>query len=896
MFWLLNGPLTADLVREQIRQMADRGCGGFFLHPMGERFRVRDFISGMEPAYLSDDYFDLVRIAVEEAGRLGLYAWLYDEGGWPSGTAQGLVLEGHPELAARVLRAGGTGEVIAEVSLGEQVIAFTREIVEGAVDHLNEDATRRFIEVTHERYAEAVGDHFGGTIPGIFTDETSIRGIVGTDMIPWTASMLEEFRSQRGFDLQASLPALFSADALGVDPAEHLSEAEIAALRCEFTELWTDLFEAAYFEPINRWCEEHGLIHTGHVGGEDNLPDHRRGFGHFFKTAGTLHAPGVDAIWRQIYPGEDNFAFPGFAASALAQRAWQEPGESPWHNLALSETFAVYGHSLRPEQMRWVADYQFALGINYICPMALYSHTGGGHWVGTMSHLGEGNPLWESFSSFAEHCAVMSTAIRESEPIVDVAVYYPIEAAWLGGEGMEAAWQSLREICASLQARQVAFDFIDARTLAAGEVAGGCLASAGQLYGTVIVPQTPIMSADVLSALADLRASGGRVALCGERPRMAAEFGGGEAFSEALGRVLQDAVEMDRAYAQRNMGGDDPRGLGMSLTFPLDGFTTAYLGPGGSAQFTDREVADGACLLVPPEEIARLAELLLLVVGRYELQLDSPQPDLMVSSRAAGEVGVHLLHNQGERAIEPKLMLTADEPRVVELRDSLTGEVRLLAVHREVSETTTFSLKLLPGASALITTCPIEGDPPIAPRKMALMAISTEVRAQSLEIVREHVITAEGDLQVREAAYVPAEVPADFHLQPLEELGLREFAGTVRYIIDLYVPTGNEGRTLFLDLGEAGCVVRAWLNGEELGESAWPPHLVEITEIAVEGINDLVVEVTTTLANQVARPEVVEWARAKGWANAYYERTLPWMQQSLRSGLVGPVRVLRQYR
>ncbi|MGC9320165.1 MAG: glycosyl hydrolase, partial [Armatimonadota bacterium] len=447
MFWLLNGRLTPDRIREQMRQMHDHGCGGFFLHPMGESFRLGDFIEGIEPPYLSKEYFEMVRVAVEEADRLGIYAWLYDEGGWPSGHAQGRVVEGHPDLRGRVLRVDGSGEVVAEVTLGGRTLRFTEDVGGYPVDTLNPDATERFIQLTHERYADAVGEYFGGTIPGIFTDEVAVGGEVGGDEVPWTSGMLEAFEGRRGFDLRPWLPVLFSDDALGLELAEQFSEEEIAAVRCEFSELWTDLFEEAYFLPINRWCAEHDLTHTGHVGGEDALPSHRRGFGHFFKTAGALHAPGIDAIWRQVFPGQGNFSFPQLAASALALQPEPGPAQPPWRGLVLSESFAVYGYSLTPQQMRWVADYQLLRGVNSIAPMALYYDTSRGRFIGTMSHLGEGNPLWGSFSSFADHCGTVSAAIRESRPMADVAVYYPIEAAWLRGEAMDNAWESLREVC-----------------------------------------------------------------------------------------------------------------------------------------------------------------------------------------------------------------------------------------------------------------------------------------------------------------------------------------------------------------------------------------------------------------------------------------------------------------
>ncbi len=892
MFWLLNGRLTPERMRDQIRQMHERGCGGFFLHPMGERFRLNDFIAGIDPPYLSDGYFAMIRLAVEAAAEHDMYAWLYDEGGWPSGTAQGRVVEGHPELRGRVLCVAGSGEVVAEVTVGERTLVFT--VADGyPVDTLNPAATARFIEVTHERYARTVGLHFGSTIPGMFTDEVAVGGQVGTDAIVWTPGMLEQFRERRGFDLTPLLPVLFSAEALGFDPAEHFDEATIAAVRCEFNELWTDLFREAYFEPINRWCAEHDLIHIGHVGGEDNLRDHPRGFGHFFKTAGALHAPGVDAIWRQVFPGKRDFGFPRLAESALVGRGEDARGHRPWRNLTISESFAVYGYSLTPEQMRWVADYQFVRGINYLAPMALYYETSGGRFIGTMSHLGRGNPLWDSFASFTDHCAVMSAAVRASDLIADVAVYYPIEAAWLGGEALAAAERSLRDVCVALDERQIGYDIIDARTLADAHVSAGVLETPGQLYGAVIVPATPVMAVRALMRLAELRDSGGRVAFCADVPTMPAELQGGDDFAAGRARLLAGAVEMDAAHARSEMGDDDARGLGPSFSFLFDGAATAMFGPRPAMSFSYEEAAEGACLLVSEEETGRLAELLLLVIGRYELQLDHSEPDLAMASRNAGEVAVHLLHNQGAREIHARLMLVSETPRVIEHWDTLAGEPAVIALHHEVNEPTYFELPLAPGGSALITTRPLRGEVEEPPKRLKLTVVGREVRAQGIEIVREVVITAAGELEVRENAYVPEQIPADFPLRPLEQQGLEHFSGTVRYVLDVYVPPSEVDERLYLDLGEVGCVARAWLNGVQLGESTWPPHRVEITGIPEAGGNELVVEVTNTLANQAAREDVVEMARERGWFNAYYRRTLPWMREERRSGLIGPVEVLR---
>ena len=92
LFWALNGKLEPDEMRRQIRLMKQMGLGGFFLHA-----RV-----GLATEYLGDEWFKCVDAAVDEASKLGMKAWLYDEDRWPSGAAGGLVTQ-NPEYRMRKL-------------------------------------------------------------------------------------------------------------------------------------------------------------------------------------------------------------------------------------------------------------------------------------------------------------------------------------------------------------------------------------------------------------------------------------------------------------------------------------------------------------------------------------------------------------------------------------------------------------------------------------------------------------------------------------------------------------------------------------------------------------------------------------------------------------------------
>ena len=82
-FWSWNDRLEPERLRKQIRRMKEIGMGGFFMHA---RF-------GLETEYLSDEWFDAILACIDEAEKLDMEAWSYDENGWPSGFAGMKLLE-----------------------------------------------------------------------------------------------------------------------------------------------------------------------------------------------------------------------------------------------------------------------------------------------------------------------------------------------------------------------------------------------------------------------------------------------------------------------------------------------------------------------------------------------------------------------------------------------------------------------------------------------------------------------------------------------------------------------------------------------------------------------------------------------------------------------------------
>ena len=69
-FWMLNDRLDADTIVQQLEDMARCGARSVCPHPMPHEFRPTSMNTRLEPEYLSEEYFRLVRQASPETQRL----------------------------------------------------------------------------------------------------------------------------------------------------------------------------------------------------------------------------------------------------------------------------------------------------------------------------------------------------------------------------------------------------------------------------------------------------------------------------------------------------------------------------------------------------------------------------------------------------------------------------------------------------------------------------------------------------------------------------------------------------------------------------------------------------------------------------------------------------------
>ena len=482
--WFWDTDPTEVLIERQLQAVAAVGFGGVCIQPLPEAFRPEDFPQRMRVPYLGDEFLAAYRHAVQTAADLGLTVWLYDEGGWPSGHANGGVLAGFEGLEGQML----------VYEAGRYV-----HLATGQVDRLKSEATRRFIELTHERYRQAVGEFFGTTIEAVFSDEITVPGAVGTDRIPWTDDMAEQFARRAGYELDSVLPLLFEGPSACGARREPVRQA-----RWDYTMVWQQLLAERCLAPQRAWCDAHGLQLTGHLAGEQDLARHPVCAGDYFNAMRAFDIPGIDTIWRQIWPDHRaDFALLAGSARVMHRRAH-----------AMTEMGGSYGEHFPPSQLRWVTDQQILRGVNRLTLMKMpMSGTLAGHVQSRAVHHPI-NPTWESLTDWADHTARLASLTSLGRPGVRCGVLYPSDdLAACGANGTAC----LAEHVVSVLLRSAAgCVYVDGRTLWECNVTDGRARCGDADLDTICVVGGSMLSARTAEALDRLCREGVRVLVVGE--------------------------------------------------------------------------------------------------------------------------------------------------------------------------------------------------------------------------------------------------------------------------------------------------------------------------------------------------------------------------------------------
>lgn len=568
-FWN-NTTVTKEGIVEQMRLSRDRsGYGGFGILPFGEHFK---------PEYLSDAYFDLYKTALQQAKELGMTMCIYDEYGFPSGSAGAINGDGIPRFANRYPDAtikrldkhewdiGGPNHFACEIPTGrlmsvvamemrsKQRIDLTQAVRHSKleweapkgewkvmafvcvkdgdpnVDYLDSDAVEQFIQMTHQAYYDRFQEYFGTAIDGTFFDETTLYRAQGRI---WTEKYNQKFEQEYGFDPSPYYPALW----YDIGPETQAARNYLFGFRAE-------LYATGFPKAVQEWCTKHGITATGHQDQEE-VVNPVSVSGDLMKCFQYQDIPGVDKI------GGNRPAERFYKVISSAAYNWDK-------TRVMSETYGAMG-DISWDTIYTIAMEQYTKGINMIIPHAVWYND---QAVTFKPELSWRHPQYaEGLIPFNRYIGRLNVLLQnEGRHVTDIAVLYPI-ATLQGGHYLdgplghyqggveipEADYVDIGELLATEICRDYTFlhpDVLNQKCRVEGNSLILNNAIHNQSYKVIVVPGHTTISWKNLQKIKEFFDRGGKVIATGTLPSKSAEFGYDKQVRDTIHELFSDPSQV----------------------------------------------------------------------------------------------------------------------------------------------------------------------------------------------------------------------------------------------------------------------------------------------------------------------------------------------------------------
>ena len=627
--------------------MAKRNMGGCAPEPSGGPTTglPEDYLTATRrkpssegTVYLSDEYFRLYRVALEQARKHGLGVILYDEWMYPTGMVDGQLYAKYPqhvakslEMAEQNLTGPGRAELPVPGKLYVGAVMMNRDTFElvdissrrapgqplvtrvprgnwkvmafylddtirpasqkgGFVDYLDSAAMDAFISLSYQKMADHLGDFFGKEITFTFWDEPAMHPVDGR---MWTASFNRSFEARYGFSPMKYYPALW----YDIGPRTAAARNALLGFRAE-------LFATNFVKRLNDFCETRGIKAGGHFDQEEPVSPVGVN-GDLMKLFEHQGVPGVDDIY---FHGRSN---PGYKIVSSAAFNFDKP-------VVFAETYAAYNR-LDEQTIYKVAMDQYAMGVN-------------------LQVTSGGPKLWNSdfMGRFNDYLGRLSYMLQHGRHVADIAVLYPIAALqsafrFEGGQHAYPPPASSPTINGEISAREGGvvpreIDYqeigealfrglrVDYTYVHPEVLAGRCTIADKMLvlnnrenreeYRVLIVPGGDTLSAATAARIREFYEKGGVVVATSVLPTKAAEFG-----RDGDIRTMVSDVFGIRA-------GDPPSA---DLQRAMNGRLVSVV-------YTRQNAAGGRSYFIPRPEPWVLAWVLARVLPVRDVRIDSPVP------------------------------------------------------------------------------------------------------------------------------------------------------------------------------------------------------------------------------------------------------------------------------
>ena len=509
----------------------------------------------------------------------GFRIWLYDEKGYPSGTASGAVLDKSPEFEAIGLtcfeaRANLRGEAYYRADIPRSklfkafllpldnpteteaiditdsydgngslkfnipqglyrlVVFMQHTLFDGThathshseprryINILNEKATKAFTEVTHDRYYSLIDGDFGKQVDAIFTDEPSMIGwyIPNSQypVISWSEDFPALFEKRYGYPIERALLSVF-----------HENTPHRIKRRCDFWDFTADMVANSYFKVLKDWCHNHGTKSTGHMLAEETLQAHIFCYGSFYRSAKQFDWPGIDKLSCNPETLMKTGGIP-IARLAASFADVYDLGNAQSEASGIAEGWSKT--EVLPEWIKASVNWHQAQGINIIT-----------------SYF-----RWEKFKTdyiakLNGYTARLGTLLRVGKRHSQTAILYPENTMWASftpnekgynidqGEDMNRVQNCFTKVSWQLLNRQIDFDYIDENEVQNATISDNTLNVLTRKYNLLILPYAFVLSEKTVKQLTAFIKAGGKVIAVDRMPETERETGASTpAFLELL--------------------------------------------------------------------------------------------------------------------------------------------------------------------------------------------------------------------------------------------------------------------------------------------------------------------------------------------------------------------------
>lgn len=553
--WVWNDMLTEEQVVSTLRDLAGQGVRQAFVHPR----------PGLMTPYLSDEWFRLWAAALQEAKKLDMNLWIYDENSYPSGFAGGLVPDAMPQSRGKGLvfrsqiRTGKIGDdvlavfkmtgdgfenITARVRAGVQLPEAKYLVVKIAqaqsrpwhggkfyVDLTKPGVTEKFLEITLDAYKSHFGDEFGRHIPGSFTDEPHLAP---AGELHWTDDLEDVFKKRWGYSLIDNLPGL-------VRPV-----GDYKRVRHNYYQVLLELFIERWAKPYYEYCAGNNLEFTGHYW-EHEWPNCTRVPDNMAMNA-WQQRPGIDNLMNSY--SED---VRGQFGNVRAVKELASVANQLGRPRTLCEAYGAGGWDMRFEDMKRIGDWLAVLGINTLDQHLSYITIRGARKRDHPQSFSYHEPWWRDYHIVANYFARLSAVLSQGEQINNILVIEPTTTAWMyqfdprHKQILEAIGAKFQRLVTDLAKTQVEFD-IGCEDIIAhhGSVDGVALKVGRRSYSTVVLAEmTENLDSTTMDLLEAYARAGGKILCCGDAPALV------DAEPSQRGQALSQSAGFEKVTAER---------------------------------------------------------------------------------------------------------------------------------------------------------------------------------------------------------------------------------------------------------------------------------------------------------------------------------------------------------